>query len=308
MPSRIVDLVGTTARIRSNEVSLIVTVRLSVIVVAFNAEKTIAATISALVAQQFQHAFEIVVVDDGSTDRTSSVIAEFGPNLIRHIRLVENVGRADARNIAVAASSGGVIVVADADDVSLKTRLDFHWRALQSGHYNVSGGQVVDLVDGAVKAGSTLVFPSDEAGVNEVFASGQMGIAHPASAFSRSWFESTGGYDPSLRWCEDYDLFARGWVAGGYIAADQKVLAYRRNESQPSWSYWWENQRHVRAINARISREGRGDIKGKSDIVSYLNSASAPRYKAIELFRFIIYRVVGDVRRSSRHSVGAQGK
>ena len=88
--------------------------RVSVIIPAYNAAATIAGTVDSVVGQTLQD-FEIICVDDGSTDRTRAIVDGYGDR----VRLVEqaNCGPAAARNNGARHSSGEYIAFLDADDV-----------------------------------------------------------------------------------------------------------------------------------------------------------------------------------------------
>jgi glycosyltransferase involved in cell wall biosynthesis len=86
---------------------------ISVIIPAYNSEKTIERCISALLSQSYpKNRYEMIVVDDGSTDRTVDVISKFkGVRLIRQ----NHRGPAVARNLGVKKSKGQIVLFTDAD-------------------------------------------------------------------------------------------------------------------------------------------------------------------------------------------------
>ena len=84
---------------------------------AYNEEKVIAATIGSLLAQDYAGEFEIVVVDDGSPDRTYEAAAAFGAEPRVRIFRKPNGGKASALNYGIAQAGGEVIVCLDADTV-----------------------------------------------------------------------------------------------------------------------------------------------------------------------------------------------
>ena len=84
---------------------------------AYHAEETIQAAIQSLQDQTVDADFEVVVVDDCSTDRTLDRVREIAGPRVRILPLAANVGRAEARNIAIRQAAGSIIVVADAEDV-----------------------------------------------------------------------------------------------------------------------------------------------------------------------------------------------
>lgn len=98
----------------------------SIVVPAFNATETLPETLQSLQAQTFRD-FEIVVVDDGSTDDTAAMIDQFAATDPR-IRLVQqaNRGLAGARNSGIAAARGEVIGFCDADDLWHPAKLSTH--------------------------------------------------------------------------------------------------------------------------------------------------------------------------------------
>jgi cellulose synthase/poly-beta-1,6-N-acetylglucosamine synthase-like glycosyltransferase len=87
--------------------------RFSVIVPAYNAERTISACVTALRAQAFDHPYEIIVVDDGSTDDTATAARAAGARVIT----IPNSRPAAARNVGIRAAAGEIICCTDADCV-----------------------------------------------------------------------------------------------------------------------------------------------------------------------------------------------
>ena len=88
--------------------------KVSVVIPTYNDEGTIAATVESALAQRFEGGFEVIVVNDGSTDGTRGILAKFGDR----IRLIdqENAGVSAARNAGIAAAAGEYIALLDGDD------------------------------------------------------------------------------------------------------------------------------------------------------------------------------------------------
>ncbi|MDI6852071.1 MAG: glycosyltransferase [Deltaproteobacteria bacterium] len=94
----------------------------SVIMAAYNAEKTIGAAIRSILGQTHQN-LELIIVDDASRDRTVEVIHSFSDPRLVLLRNRANIKQGLSRNIAIDAAKGEFIAVIDADDLSLPTRL-----------------------------------------------------------------------------------------------------------------------------------------------------------------------------------------
>jgi glycosyltransferase involved in cell wall biosynthesis len=115
---------------------------ISIVIPAYNSERTISNTLSELTKQTFKN-FEVVIVNDGSTDDTESVVIDFINNNTLNIKLVNqnNMGEGEARNTGIRNSSGEFMLFLDADDYLLP-------RALQSLHNNIVENDF-DLVFGS---------------------------------------------------------------------------------------------------------------------------------------------------------------
>jgi glycosyltransferase involved in cell wall biosynthesis len=97
----------------------------SVVMPAFNAEKTIEKSIRSILLQNYRE-LEMIVADDGSTDRTAEIVQKMAreDSRVRLIRLESNQGCYPARNAAIRASKGKYIAIQDSDDISLSTRIE----------------------------------------------------------------------------------------------------------------------------------------------------------------------------------------
>lgn len=96
----------------------------SVVIAAYNAEQYLPATMASVLDQEFSD-YEVIVVDDGSTDSTGEIIDRFAAldHRVRAIHLPANVGRSGARNAGIEAMRGDWMVAMDADDLWNRRRL-----------------------------------------------------------------------------------------------------------------------------------------------------------------------------------------
>jgi succinoglycan biosynthesis protein ExoO len=96
---------------------------ISVIMPAFNSEDTVGDAIQSVIAQTYTN-LELIIVDDGSNDKTCQVIEAFADRRIKLIKHDRNKGQGAARNTAIAAASGDWITLIDADDFWARERLE----------------------------------------------------------------------------------------------------------------------------------------------------------------------------------------
>ena len=95
--------------------------KISVIMPAYNAEQYISEAIESILGQTFAD-FEFIIIDDGSSDSTSGIIASYKDSRIRYFRNEKNLGIVGALNRGLALAAGEYIARMDADDISLPER------------------------------------------------------------------------------------------------------------------------------------------------------------------------------------------
>jgi glycosyltransferase involved in cell wall biosynthesis len=184
----------------------------SVIMAAFQAEEFIEDAIASILAQDYAP-FEVVVCDDGSTDRTAEILAAH-PEL-KTVRQ-PNSGAAAARNAAVAASSGELLAIFDADDLWPPTRL-----AVQAD-FLVRHPEV-----GCVLGRQEWMNPPPWLTRDSVYDELD-GIPLLSAMLRRSAFDAIGGFDESFSHSEDMDLLFRLRERSIAIEVLPEVVMFRR--------------------------------------------------------------------------------
>lgn len=106
--------------------------RLSVVISAYNAERYILETLESVLSQDYPN-FEVIVVDDCSTDGTANVVRSVAAPNLRYERLPENSGcAARPRNVGIGLASGEIVVTLDADDIATPGSLSARARLLET--------------------------------------------------------------------------------------------------------------------------------------------------------------------------------
>lgn len=201
--------------------------RISVIVPAFNEEKTIASSIESLFAQDYDN-YEVVLVDDGSTDRTLEIARKYeGPRL----KLIhqENRGKAEALNSGIRSATGGIILTVDAD-----TRLNPGALRAISGRFSsdprlgaLSGNVKVDNPRGLLQRLQELEYTT---GIGltrkgQSMLASVMIVPGPIAAFRKQAVEKANLFSP-LTFAEDFDITLAILKEHYKVEYEDRAIAY----------------------------------------------------------------------------------
>jgi len=182
----------------------------SVIIPTYNRAHLVGRAIRSVLNQTYQD-FEIIVVDDGSTDNTEEVVKGFNDDRIRYIRHDENRGGAAARNTGIKAAQGEYIAFLDSDDEWLPEKLERQVKAFEKSDSRV----------GVIYTGSIAVSQNGEATTDykapklrgsilrELLISNQIIGGGSNVMVKRELLKKLGGFDEALPSCQDWDLWLR---------------------------------------------------------------------------------------------------
>jgi glycosyltransferase involved in cell wall biosynthesis len=190
----------------------------SVVIAVYNGEETLVSAVQSVLAQDYRP-FEVIVVDDGSEDRSGEIARS-----IDAVRVIsqQNQGPGAARNAGVAASAGEFLTFHDADDEALPHKLSLQVdHLLRNPHVGcVVGRQDVEFV---------AIDQPDWLKRDAIFGD-LAGIPFAPMMVRREAFQSAGGFDPDrkLQGSEDRDLMVRLSAAGVVIDVLPDILIRRK--------------------------------------------------------------------------------
>jgi glycosyltransferase involved in cell wall biosynthesis len=193
---------------RDDEVATAHVPAVSVVIPARNAARYLPAALESLAAQSF-HDFEIVAVDNGSTDRTAEILrrsAEREPRL--RLLSLARPGLAATLNHGIDAARAPLIARLDADDVALPDRLMRQAQAFAERPELGLLGSAVDLIDDRGRKIGERRHPIGDAELRRFQRDGS-GFVQSTVMFRRDVFDRAGGYRKGLNCAEDYDLWLR---------------------------------------------------------------------------------------------------
>ncbi len=199
----------------------------------YNREKYIAEAIDSILKQTFQD-FELIIVDDGSTDKTPQIIKEYKDKRIRVIQNNKNMGVAVTRNIGYAAAKGMYIAVTDSDDINHKNRLAKQVTILDDNpDVDVVGFFYQELYDNG-KLGRIVRFNEHNEAIrsNWIFTQGIIGIPmfRKSKLKDRNILFHNEGYKAAV----DYQWYTSLSEEIMIYCIPEVLYYYRRHESQLS--------------------------------------------------------------------------
>lgn len=207
--------------------------KVTVLIAARNAESTLEETLVSLEAQTFSD-FEVLLVNDASSDRTESLARDFGSRLrMRILNLDQNAGVAGALNQGLAATDHPYIARIDADDVALPTRLEKQVDFLEAyPDIDVCGTWMEMFYETPGTPEKTLAKPLDDAAIKTALLQ-YCSLSHGSAMFRKSFFDDVGNFDLRLDFAEDYDLWCRGALLGKrYANLPEALTRYRQHGAQ----------------------------------------------------------------------------
>ena len=227
------------------------TLPISVVIPAYNRARMLPTAIRSVWAQLPSQPAEVVVVDDGSSDHTTTVAAEYGARVIGHTR---NLGAAAARNTGVDAATQPWIALLDSDDEWLPHHLTTLWRH-REGRV-LAGGAAVRQDEGGedvryagvgahepveLHSPAQIVFPE-----NPLPASGVL--------VRRDAVLEAGGFDPSLGYAEDFDLWMRVLERGRGVALPTVVYRWNGHAGSKSTHRHGPREAHRQIVRSYAGR------------------------------------------------------
>jgi len=224
--------------------------RVSVVVCSYNGARTLRDTLDGLARLQYPN-FEVIVVNDGSTDATPELAAEYGVRLIN----TDNRGLSSARNTGWQAACGEIVAYIDDDAYP-----DPHWlhyiayRFMTGDWVGVGGPNIAPPGDGAIAE----CVANAPGGPVHVLVSDREAEHIPGCnmAFRRDALEAVGGFDPRYRAAgDDVDLCWRLQQEGGRIGFHAGAMDWHHRRN--SVALYWRQQRGYGKAEALLEQKWR---------------------------------------------------
>lgn len=275
-----------------------VTPLVSVLMPAFNAELHVAQAIESVLQQTYPH-FELLILNDGSTDQTAKIINQFDDERIVKIHLNQNKGLVNARNQLVSAAQGDYIAFLDADDIAFPSRLQLQVSFLESRKADICGGAHYSLYEGSgrIKSSKQRYSDSDIRALITICSP----LCNPA-VMGRADIFKKHPYKLGNDYAEDYSLWAELALAGYHFAnLREKLITYRIHDKQTSQVQNLET--------ARIFNESRSAYLLGLGMPSDFTPKAIPFFKRLQLavpFMLKLNRCISGVSVAANYEIYAR--
>jgi GT2 family glycosyltransferase len=222
--------------------------RISVVVCSYNGQRTIGETCRRLQELEYPD-YEVLVIDDGSTDATAEIARQHGFRVIS----TENRGLSAARNTGLAAANGEIVAYLDDDAYPDRDWLTYLAEAYRSGDYVGVGGPNIPPHDEGRTAACVARAPGNPV---HVLLSDREAEHIPGCncSFRRDALERVGGFDSRFRIAgDDVDLCWRLREAGGRLGFSPSATVWHHRRS--SLRTYWRQQRGYGRAEALLERK-----------------------------------------------------
>lgn len=249
---------------------------ISVIMSVYNGAPHIHASVQSILQQNFTD-FELLVLNDGSTDSSSEILNALASGDSR-IRLIEreNRGLVASLNELIAAAKSPLLARMDSDDIAMPDRLGLQYAYLTANpQIGILGSNTHDLDENGFLQNAAEKYPLSPQDARLSLRDGPP-VCHPSVMMRTNIIRALGGYRAAFRHAEDYDLWLRASLVTDISNLPQRLLLYRRSPQQISQKHAAE-QAKAAAI-AWLDHVGCGE--GRASLFDHM--PELPHYDALD--------------------------
>ena len=263
---------------------------ISVILPVFNGEAYLRQAIDSILNQSFAD-FELIIVDDGSTDHSQEIIQSYGDIRIRAIRNPSNLGLVGALNVGIDQARGKYIARQDQDDISEQNRLKLQFLKMEEDLIDICGAQWV-CIDSNGKALSIAQIPLSEDTIFSCLAT-TVPFAHGSVMMRKSFMSDHQlQYDNEYS-AEDFSLWIRFAQSGARFAnLDQALYFYRIHPTSLSFTKMGAFRQSAKLLRRGFVRQNRALCERALESLTKSDSVmGALNYREMIYVAMLAYRL-----------------
>lgn len=231
---------------------------ISVIIPAYNCARFVGDAIESVLNQTVQPD-EVIVVDDGSTDETESVVEKFNGK-VRYV-YQENAGASAARNTGLDLAKGDLVSFIDADDIWVENKLEMQLDLLYKN-------PEFDIIIGLLYR---IPIEKTDQIIGKKIEGGEHATSLGSSLMKKEVFDKIGRFDEDMIMSQDIDLFFRILESDINVLGHEDVVQfYRRHDRNMTLNEKKANLYHLKAFKKSLNRR-RDSGQKLNDISSSIN-------------------------------------
>lgn len=235
--------------------------QVSILMPAYNAGKYLASAVESMLQQTFRD-FELIIVDDGTTDGSFDSLKNTTDNRITIIRNIKNKGLINSRNIAIEHAKSPLLACLDADDLAMPTRLERQVEAFRDDSDLAVVGSRAYLIDETDNIFDVIDVPTTHEEIQRNILRCNS-IIHSSVMMRTDVIKGLGGYPDGYPLAEDYALWLRVIEKHKVINLPDRLTQYRvhdRQVSQKKILAMWQYTRKIQS-DAWIALQKAGQSK-----------------------------------------------
>ena len=245
----------------------------SVVVPVYNAGKHLVSAIGSIVDQTFED-WELICVDDGSTDQSPEVLDWFA-DLDPRIRVFHqsNSGVVAAANRGHQLARADLVCRMDADDIAMPNRLMHQVDFMRNNpEYVAVSGAILEIDIDSEPLGLQSLATDHDAIVQRLLCR-ETGLFQPASIMRATAFNKIGGFRSKYQWIEDHDLWLRMSQVGRLGNTEELVLCYRLHSSSCTWT--------MASLRADLMTQLMREAHEERDLIGSERTLTSPPVRAL---------------------------
>lgn len=237
----------------------------SVVMSVRNGASFLGEAVDSILGQSLED-FEFIILDDGSTDTTYSILSAYARDRRVQVYRQASLGLVDSLNRGCRLAKGKYIARMDADDVAMRDRLSLQHSFLESNADVGAVGGATEIMNSRGEGLLIQRYPTRDSEIRSELYGDGCPLCHPAVMMRADAFVSAGGYRRLFIDAEDYDLWLR--IADRYSLAnlEETVLRYRRHPAQISIRKCGQQALSATAARLAALRRQGGQPEGLDDV------------------------------------------
>lgn len=203
--------------------------KVSILMTVYNHQKYIFQSIKSILDQNFKN-FEFIIIDNGSTDKSKTIVQKFKSKKIRFFKLKKNIGRTNCLNYGLKKCRGEFIAIQDSDDISKKNRILFQLNYLKKNPKVGLVGSNFNVIDrkGKILKKTTI----DLNLINDPRAIIHSNIiGHSTVMYRKNLIKFTRGYPKQFLYAQDYAFYLKIFTKYNIKLINKNLVLIRQSHS-----------------------------------------------------------------------------